>query len=197
MSLESARYLRPAWLTLAWSGSAVAQDGGGGSFPWGLAILLAAVVAVAATVWRSRAARREADASEAGNGYGPPPADPWGRPPGYGSEPGYGPAQPGMGRQVMGGLATGLAMGAGAVAAQEIGRHMVGGQGQQGMPAGGHAAPQSDSPLARDAGIDAIDGAAAGPASQQRWGTADEAAWDDGDSMDLGGMDDDGGGWDT
>jgi hypothetical protein len=175
----------PALLTLTWSSRAAAQSDAAASFPWGLAILVAAAVAVVATVLRSRAAAREP------TDHGAPAGDAgWGPQPGQGPQAGYGPpgAQPGMGSQVMGGLAAGLAMGAGAVAAQEIGRRTLGEQGQQGMASAARPNPQSDSPLARDAGLDAIDGTPPGPALAQDFGAADDA-WDDGDSLDIGDMD--------
>jgi uncharacterized protein len=186
MSLKSLRSMLAALLTLTGSSLAVAQsDSTAASFPWGLAILVAAAVAVVATVWRSRA-----DARESGD-RGAPAADPgWGRQPGHAAEADYGApsAQSGMGSQVMGALASGLAMGAGAVAAQEIGRRALGEQGQPGAGSGARPDPQSDSPLARDAGIDAVDGTPAGPGFAQDFGAA-EGAWDDGDSLDIGDMD--------
>ncbi|MGZ5786244.1 MAG: tetratricopeptide repeat protein [Ramlibacter sp.] len=179
---------------------------GNSSFPWGLALLAAAALAVVATVWRSRAAARDAAARNAAatgygaNAYGAPAGGPgWGPQPGYGPPAGYGapPAQPGMGGQVMGGLATGLAVGAGVVAAQEIGRRMLGEHGQQGAGSGLASQPQGDSPLARDAGLGAIDGASAAPGLPEDFGIADGGSWDGGgDSFDVGGVDD-GGSWDT
>jgi uncharacterized protein len=173
------------------------------SFPWGLVILAAGVVAVIATVLRSRAAAREREAmSYGGNAYGSAtPSAAWGRQPGYEPQPGYGtpPAQPGMGSHVMGGLATGLAVGAGALAAQEIGRRMLGEHGehsQQGLGSGVAAQPQSDSQLARDAGLDAVDGTSASPGLPADFGIADGGSWDDGGSVDMGGIDD-GGSWDS
>jgi uncharacterized protein len=173
------------------------------SFPWGLVILAAGVVAVVATVLRSRAAARERAAmANGGNAYGSAtPSAGWGRQPGYEPQPGYGapPAQPGMGSNVMGGLATGLAVGAGALAAQEIGRRMLGEHGehgQQGLGSGVASQPQSDSPLARDAGLDAIDGTSASPGLAEDFGIADNGSWDDGGSVDMGGIDD-GGSWDS
>jgi uncharacterized protein len=137
-----------------------------------------------------------------GNTYGSAtPSAGWGRQPGYEPQPGYGapPAQPGMGSNVMGGLATGLAVGAGALAAQEIGRRMLGEHGehgQQGLGSGVASQPQSDSPLARDAGLDAIDGTSASPGLAEDFGIADNGSWDDGGSVDMGGIDD-GGSWDS
>jgi hypothetical protein len=102
-----------------------------------------------------------------------------------------------MGGQIMGGLATGLAVGAGAVAAQQIGRHIFGGQDQQGP--GSVADAQSSaatSPLAGDAGLGAVGGASGGGLFQD-FGIADAGSWDDGGgSFDVGGGDD-GGGWDN
>jgi len=178
------------------------------SFPWGMVILGAAIVAVVATVLRRRAAERAAAAAApgygayGGNGYGAPAGGPgWGPQPSYGPQAGYGvpPAQPGMGSQVMGGLATGLAVGAGALAAQEIGRRMLGEHGQQGVGSAmdSHPASASDSQLARDAGAGAIDGNAAGAGLPDDFGIADGGSWDDaGGSFDAGGMDD-GGSWDS
>jgi hypothetical protein len=185
------------------------------SFPWGTVLLAVAAVAVVALFIRSRNASRSA--ARPGNpagAYGPAAgATAWGRQqprygeqqpygpqPGYGAPQGYGPqpAQPGMGGHIMGGLATGLAVGAGAVAAQQIGRHIFGGQEQQGL--GSVADPHStaaSSPLAGDAGLGAIGGASAGGGLFQDFGIADAGSWDDGGgSFDVGGGDD-GGGWDN
>lgn len=153
------------------------------TFPWGLLLLIGAVVAI---VWIVRG-RRPAPPPAA---YEPTPmATDWGRQvppqPMQSAQP-TPPAMPSMGGHVMGGLATGLALGAGALAAQEIGRHMLGGdRSQHGLGsvgdkhAGGSAA---DSSLARDAGAGSIGG-------------DDTASWDDGGGS-FGG-DDGGGGGDS
>lgn len=134
-------------------------------------------VLVAAIVWIVRGRRRAPRPA----GFEPAPmATEWGRQP-----PPQAP-QPGMGGQVMGGLATGLAIGAGAIAAQEIGRRMMGEQGHQGVGAldaqhhaGGTA---TDSPLAHDAGLGSV-------------GIDDTPSWEDASSGgDDGGG---GGGWDS
>lgn len=187
------------------------------AFPWGMVILGAAVVAVVATMLRRRSAARAAaaagpgygpnvyDAPVAGQGYGAQPG--YGPPPGYGGQPGYGPQpgyapqqQPGMGGRVMGGLATGLAVGAGALAAQEIGRRMMGEHGQQGVGSGmdSHPGSAGDSQLARDAGAGAVGGASSDPGLPNDFGIADGGSWDDGGgSFDMGGGGDDGGSWDS
>jgi uncharacterized membrane protein YgcG len=140
------------------------------TFPWTLFLLLAAVVAI---VWIVRG-RRPAPPPPQSTYQQPPMADQWGRPVPPQAQ------QPGIGGSMMGGLATGLAVGAGALAAQEIGRRMMGEHGQQGVGgfddqhhrAGGSAA---DSQLARDAGLGSV-------------GLQDTASWDGG-GYDAGGFD--------
>jgi hypothetical protein len=88
--------------------------------PWGLIAVLVVGGLVLLSVLRGRA--RQAYAQ----GYGPgmlPPGNP-GMQPGYGYGPGY-PPQGGPG--LMGNLASGLAVGAGVVAGEELVRHMIGG----------------------------------------------------------------------
>jgi hypothetical protein len=160
-----------------------------------LLLIFVVVVAVLAYTIGSRAARRPpqgafraqpGDGTQAG--YRPQPG--YGAQPGYGPQYGVPPAQPGMGGHIMGGLATGLAVGAGALAAQEIGRHVLGQQdqhGQQGIGSGADFHPAADSPLAHEAGIDSVDGGG-------QFGVADAGGWDDAGGFDLGGGD---GGWDS
>lgn len=184
------------------------------SFPWGMVLLGAVAVAVIATVLRSRSAARTAASnrySSAGAGAAVPAAawgsrpDPYQQPgypqqgpQGYG-QPGYGPqpARSGMGGNIMGGLATGLAVGAGALAAQEIGRRMMGDHNNQqglGSVADGHGSA-ADSSLARDAGLGSV-GQPGAHELPQDFGVNDTASWDDaGGSFDVGGGGD--GGWDS
>jgi uncharacterized protein len=199
LALNSSDYDAPAV-------AAPAQEAPRSSFPWGWILLGAVGIAVVATVMRSRAAARSA-AAYPPNNYGTPSAGDWGRQPtGYGPQPygpqpyGPAPAQSGMGGNIMGGLATGLAVGAGALAAEEIGRRILGSHEQHnagsGM-AGPVSPPQSDSSLARDAGISDIDrltGGGGGPALPEDFGINDAGSWDDGGGS-FGG--DDGGGWDS
>jgi hypothetical protein len=184
------------------------------SFPWGMVLVAGAVVGFLAWRFRPQPLTPPVAAAQAAPaGYGPAPGAAWGtqpQPGGYGpqpgdgQQPGYGPqpAQSGMGGRIMGGLATGLAVGAGAVAAQEIGRRMMGehDQGQRGL---GSVADSyggtSDSQLSRDAGLGGIGAGASGAGFDmpQDFGVADGGSWDDGGgSLDVGGGDD-GGGWDS
>jgi len=185
--------------------AAPAREAPRSSFPWGWILLGAVGIAVVATMMRSRAAARSAPAYP--NNYGAPSAGDWGRQPtGYGPQPygpqpyGPAPAQSGMGGNIMGGLATGLAVGAGALAAEEIGRRILGNQEQHNLDSGATGPvshPQSDSPLARDAGIGDIDrltGGGGGPALPDDFGINDAGSWDDGGGSFGGG---DGGGWDS
>ena len=170
------------------------------SFPWGLVLLGGAVVAGVAWMLRSRAAARSAKAPGYMAGGAAAARPGWDQqPPGYGPQPGYGPAQPaqpGMGGNIMGGLATGLAVGAGALAAQEIGRRMLADHPQQGAAPLADSHPASDSSLASDAGIGSIgrpDRAGSGLDLPQDFGIQETGSWDDAGSFDGGG----GGDWDT
>ena len=107
-----------------------------------------------------------------GTGYGPGMQPP---PPGAGYGPGY--AQPGMGSGLGRGLATGLAVGAGAVAAEEIGRRML-------HPNGSQVAPDPSVTGAggwNDAGsMDNVD------MGGQDFGVNDAGSWDSGGNLDAG-----------
>lgn len=162
------------------------------TFPWGWLLLMGAVVAV---VWIVRGRKQPVPPPAA---YEPTPmATGWGRQP---SPQPMQPAQPGMGGQVMGGLATGLAVGAGVLAAQEIGRHMLGGDRSQhalGSASDSHAGGSAgDSSLARDAGVGSIGGSDSASWNAGSVGGNDSASWDDGGGS-FGGDDGGGGGGDT
>jgi hypothetical protein len=181
------------------------------SFPWGIVVLAAVVIAAASLFMRSRNKRPAADDGTPGapGRFGMAASGGWasqrageGPPPAYGSQAGYGgappvqPAPSGMGGNIMGGLATGLAVGAGALAAQEIGRRMLGEHGQQqGLGALPGAHPASESQLARDAGLGSL-GGASGNGLPADFGIADGGSWDDPGAVDVGGVDE-GGDWDS
>lgn len=175
------------------------------SFPWGMVLLAGAVLAF--VVWRIRsrpAPLPVAAPAHPPTGYAPAAPDAaWGaQQPGYGPQAGYGgpqPAQSGMGGRIMGGLATGLAVGAGAVAAQEIGRRMLSDHPQQGLGATGDSRtgnPAGGSQLANDAGLGSIGGSGERSALPDDFGINDSTSWDDAGASDVGGGDD-GGSWDS
>jgi tetratricopeptide (TPR) repeat protein len=100
--------------------------------------------------------------------------------PTYG-QAGYGqPAGSGLGGRIMGGVATGLAVGAGVMAAEAIGRNLMGNHGQ---PAGqfDNSSNNNYQPLDRNTDM-----------GGQNFGISDSNSWDDGGSIDVGG-----GGWDN
>lgn len=100
---------------------------------------------------------------------------------GGGAYPGYGPAQaPGMGSRIAGGLATGLAVGAGVMAAQAIGRNLMGDPSSAG--------PSSGALDRNDYGVLAGNADMGG----DNFGIRDSGSWDDAGSSDAGG----GGDWD-
>ena len=101
---------------------------------------------------------------------------------GFGQAPYGQPASIGMGGRVLGGLATGLAVGAGVMAAQAIGKNLMGNNEQGANP--------------KDSGSGGSHEALAGNRDMggENFGINDNASWDDaGGSADLGG----GGDWDT
>jgi hypothetical protein len=135
------------------------------SLPWGLIIVLGIGALVLWSILRSRA--RQAYAQN----YGPgalPPGNP-GMQPGYGYGPGYPP--PG-GSGLMGNLASGLAVGAGVVAGEELVRHMIDGNTANAAPL--PPADYSDPPQNQDMG-----GADFGTQDSSSWG-ADSSGGDSG-----------------
>lgn len=97
------------------------------SIPWGM--ILAGVALMAAIVFflRSRNQANQTYIPAGANGYGPAP---------YGNTPTYGPAgpapmggAPGMGSSILGGLATGAAVGAGVVAGEALMHRVLDGGG--------------------------------------------------------------------
>ena len=131
------------------SGDTAAAQPAQRGFPWGTLAIVAAVVLIGMAVLRRRTAAMNnagvvgnggaAAYGQTGNGpmYPPGGVQPGMQPYGPGQQPGYGPgygqgypAQPSMGSSIARGVGTGLAIGAGAVAAQEIGRRMFDHGGQ-------------------------------------------------------------------
>lgn len=143
--------------------------------PWGLILILAVGGFVLWSFLRSRAQRQYAQ------GLGPntlPPGNP-GMQSGYGYGPGYPP--PG-GSGLMGNLASGLAIGAGVAAGEELVRHVI-----DGRSSGGSAADLRDPAQNQDMG-----GADFGSSDSSSWGNdssgGDSGGWG-GDSGGGGGGD--------
>ena len=102
--------------------------------------------------------------------------------PGYG-QPGYGqPSGSGIGGRIMGGVATGLAVGAGVMAAEAIGRNLMGNHNQA-ANALENSGSNDFQTLERNPDM-----------GGQNFGVNDSSSWDDGGSADVGGG---GGDWDN
>jgi hypothetical protein len=103
--------------------------------------------------------------------------------PGYG-QPAYGqPAGSGLGGRIMGGVATGLAVGAGVMAAEAIGRNLMGNHNQPNQAPGNSNNINNDyQPIASNPDM-----------GGQDFGVNDTSSWDDSPSADAGGASD----WDN
>lgn len=170
------------------------------SFPWGLALALGGgAIAIAIFLLRKKptpefmpqAAYPNPGAMQGGlngqQGFGMNNNMAGGAmAPGYGQpaygQPGYGqPAGSGIGGRVMGGLATGLAVGAGVMAAQAIGKSLMGNDAPAHQP--DNAANNGYEPFA---GNNDLGG--------QNFGVNDSGSWDDGGAL---ASSDGGGDWDS
>ena len=98
--------------------------------------------------------------------YGPQGGAPYGQQP-YG--PQYAPQGPSLGGRIMGGVATGLAVGAGVMAAEAIGRNLMG--GEHGSEASPHAAAPETHYAPPDTNADM---------GGQDFGIQDSGSWDSG-----------------
>ncbi len=165
------------------------------SSSWALPLLLAVgVIALGYFVFRRRAPAplEQQPAYAAPNGMAGPQTfgmgggtamQPAYGQPGYG-QPAYGQAPgTGLGGRIMGGVATGLAVGAGVMAAQAIGRNLMGHDNQ---PSGNfdNAGHNVDPGFDRNADMGGAN-----------FGLNDSSSWDDGGSVDAGGGG--GGDWDN
>jgi hypothetical protein len=158
---------------------------GSGSSGWLLPVLLAGGVIVAAYfVFRRKAQPQVYEQPVYNNGLSGPQAFGNG---GTAMQPGYGPYGPaggpvygqpqssGLGGRIMGGVATGLAVGAGVVAAEAIGRNLMG--GHENAPRAADSFGNQDfqsSPVNTDMG-------------GQNFGINDTSSWDDAGTSDMGG----------
>lgn len=144
-------------------------EGSGATFPWGMLLIGLAAVAVLFFVMRAFASRQQASSLPVQGAAQPAYGQPGYGQPAYG-QPVYNGAAPvaggGMGSGIMGGLATGAAVGVGMVAGEALAHHFMD---------GGHAAPAADNTW----------GGAPGNLAQDNmggtdFGIADNASWDDG-----------------
>lgn len=166
------------------------------SFPWGLALALGGG-AIALAIFLTR--KKTMSAPVAQPAYANPTAMAGGlagsqsfgmgnnnmgggpMAPGYGQQP----AGMGLGGKVMGGLATGLAVGAGVMAAQAIGKSLMGNDTPP--------AHQPDSLANNNNGYEPLAGNS--DLGGQNFGVNDAGSWDDGDAIASSG--DGGGDWDS
>ena len=89
------------------------------------------------------------------------------------------PAGSGLGGRIMGGVATGLAVGAGMMAVEAVGKNLMGGHNTP-APAAGYDSLANNNFQALDRNPDM---------GGQNFGVSDTGSWDDGGSMDVGGGD--------
>jgi len=154
------------------------------SFPWGLALMLGgAAVALGIFMLRKKpTASFDSPAAYASQGN---PQGGLSGPQGFGMgnnmgagamAPPYGQAAgTGLGGKVMGGLATGLAVGAGVMAAQAIGKSLMGNHDSAGRMTDG-AANNGFEPLPGNS-----------DSGGENFGVNDAGSWDDGNAVDSGG----------
>lgn len=167
-------------------GARSAPSAGASSFPWGVVLTLGAA-AVAFMFFLSR--RRAQSVEMAGNvGPGPLASSALQGPQSFGMNANMPPyAAPGsgggLGSKVMGGLATGLAVGAGVMAAQAIGKTLMGSEEHLGRD-GERLSDQRYEPMP-DTSSDL---------GGENFGVNDASSWDDGGGFSGGA---DGGGWDS
>ena len=162
------------------------------SFPWGLALALGGgAIAIAIYMSRKKSELASMPQSSYANpgtmqggltgqqGFGMgntinPNMGGGAMAPGYGQQPGAmgQPAGMGLGGKVMGGLATGLAVGAGVIAAQAIGKSLM---GNDASPAHQPNNPDNNNGYQPIAGNNDLGG--------QNFGVNDTGSWDDGDAL--------------
>ena len=157
------------------------------TFSWGLPLLLAGLaIALGYFMFRKKPQNSFEPQPAYANQGGLTGAQSFG----MGNNPGAGtmatpygqPGASGLGGKVMGGLATGLAVGAGVMAAQAIGRSLMGNHDQSGREPD-HFANNDTQALSSNPDM-----------GGQNFGINDTGSWDDGASMDSGGG---GGDWDN
>jgi hypothetical protein len=207
--------------TLIASGHASQARGTLGGMPWGLVLGIAGLLIVISLVMR---ARRRASYSQDINGpygygagrAGPPYAGPPGGPQGGYGQGGYGypggpapgPATGGMGTGILGGLATGAAVGAGVVAGESLMNRVLHGGSGSGNPGNAVDADVSQNaaaPTSPEVNYD-MGGKDFGVRDANSWDDDDparrvastdgDASWNSANPWDDDGSSGDGGGWD-
>jgi uncharacterized protein len=177
-------------------GSPATSAPSGPGLPWGKIVIGLAVALGIMALLRRRVPSPTTYGAPAQYNGGVPPNGP-GYGPGYGGpgmQPGMGggyapygqPQQPGMGSTLGRGLATGLAVGAGALAAEEIGRRMFDHRGNP-IPPDANA---GNFGLSDPSAMDNVD------MGGNDFGVNDAGSWDDGGGMDAGDVGG-GGDWDN
>lgn len=162
---------------------AVAGKNQPSSFSWGLPLLLAGgVIVLGYFMFRGRRPAPYAPQPVYGTPGGLSGPQSFGMGGGGAMQPTYGqPAGTGLGGAIMGGVATGLAVGAGVMAAEAIGRNIMGHHDPSSPQSDGFA-NHDDQPLAGNSEM-----------GGQNFGVNDASSWDDAGAVDVGG----GGDWDN
>jgi hypothetical protein len=147
------------------------------SFPWGAVLVAVIAIGVLWALFRRRTTYVTAGGYPGGvapvGGAGPYGPGPGGYGPGYGG-PGYGAPGGGIGSSIVGGLASGVALGAGAVAGEELAHHFLdGGERREAF-----VSPPQDTPV-NDPGNGDMGGS--------DFGVNDPGSWDDSSSGGGGG----------
>lgn len=169
--------------------------------PWGTILILGALAVGFIIIAARFMSRRTQQVTPTFSGNGLGGTQSWGngggvQQPGYPQQgypqqgypqPGYGPAaQPGMGSRIMGGLATGAAVGAGIVAGEALMHHFT--DGDRGGSHDANAAPRNDIVYDQpNAGNDLLRNDDMGGTD---FGLNDSSSWDSGGGGDSGGGDD-------
>lgn len=163
---------------------AVAENPPVSSFSWGLPLLLAGgVIILGYFMFRGRRPAPYAQQPVYGTQGGLSGPQSFGMGGGGVMQPTYGqPAGTGLGGAIVGGVATGLAVGAGVMAAEAIGRNLMGHHDQSSRPSDS-LANNDYQPIAGNSDM-----------GGQSFGVNDTSSWDDAGSADVGGG---GGDWDN
>ena len=174
---------------------AAAPAAAGGGIPWGMILLIGALVVVAFIYFRNKAANRAAVQQRYAQTAGPAGTPGMGAAyPQYANTPNqpYGPDMSGgggMGSRIAGGLATGAALGAGVVAGEALMHRFTDGNRAGNDSDANHLAPGSN-PLSTPDPLLAPEPPADYDMGGNDFGVSDPGSWDDGSSSGGGSGDD-------